>query len=124
MDLDRLARLRLLYSAVYGVLSVLAFSLSYRLFAWLFSADASLPQDREQTELFIAVVWLVLGVLAAFHGTWAILSVRWIRQRVHRKWIEAAACMDIMSFPIGTWIGIQTLRIVQRPEIRSVFKDV
>jgi uncharacterized Tic20 family protein len=87
-----------------------------------FMARANNPEGVDQLTtmmLGLAATFVLMGFLSILQ----VLVGNWLRQRRHRAFILVMACLNLLSFPLGTALGIWTLIVMQRAGIRQSFNE-
>jgi hypothetical protein len=74
---------------------------------------------------FIGFLLVMLGgFLILFDWTSAILALitgRWIARRKHYTFCFVVACVQCLSVPFGTVLGVFTILVLNRPSVKELF---
>jgi hypothetical protein len=75
---------------------------------------------------FLGVFFVVFGgILMLFVLTMAALNYytgRCLTRREHRTFCFVIACLSCLSIPYGTILGIFTIIVLERPQVRALFE--
>ena len=89
-------------------------------------ADEAPPPDAAQGAMIGGILFIVFGlVLAAIVGVMSgctIYAGRCLRSRRNRTFVMVVAAIMCLSFPIGTALGVWTLVVLGRPEVKSLYE--
>jgi hypothetical protein len=89
-------------------------------------ADEPPPPDAAQGALIGGILFIVIGlVVAAMVGAVSgctIYAGRCLRSRRNRTFVMVVAAIMCLSFPVGTALGVWTLMVLSRPEVRTLYE--
>jgi len=83
----------------------------------------SMPEWRQFEELVPLFIGLVVVVALAqlVFGVLSFLCGRYLHQRRNRMFCIVVAALTLLSFPLGTALGIFSLVVLSRPAVRDAF---
>jgi hypothetical protein len=81
---------------------------------------------RDQPPAFVGWLFVLLGGFIIFLGwTFAVLLLvvgRSIARRKHYTFCFVIACLELLSIPFGTVLGVCTIVVLNRASVRELFK--
>ena len=82
-------------------------------------------EGKDQPPAFIGVLFVVLGSFLILFG-WIFAALvlfagRCIARRKHYVFCVVIACVECISIPFGTVLGVFTLLVLSRPSVRGLF---
>lgn len=126
-------RLLVIFHRIYGII-VIVFSLLSIGYFLLLGFIFSYPEDHsrytytafqapnpEFMNVFLIVMIILLAVCLIV-GVCNILSAQYIKKRKSRIFSIVVACVDCVSIPMGTIIGILTLVVLLRTSVIEFYK--
>jgi MFS family permease len=123
--LSTLSILHYIYGAFVAVMGIVLPFIFIGLGAFL-SSDFVLEQAQEPPPPFVAAMfrWMGWVMLAVFLGWGALiaLSGRWIARRKNRTASLVIAALCLLSFPLGTALGIFTFVVLLNEEVRQAYE--
>jgi hypothetical protein len=89
-------------------------------------APQAFGHGNDQPPAFLGWLFLILGGFLILVGwTFAILAVitgRCVGRRKHYTFCLMVACIECVSVPFGTVLGIFTIVVLNRPSVKELFK--
>jgi hypothetical protein len=70
----------------------------------------------------IAVVFLFLFLVSGTYAVLCFLAARKMRRRVNRDFSVTVAALICILFPVGTLLGVFSLRILNRPSMLELYR--
>jgi hypothetical protein len=130
MALEDREQLRLLsifhyaYSGVAALLACVPIAISV-IGVLLITHPGQLGAAKNAPPAFVGYLFVALGVVAALMG-WAgaiccFLAGRFLARRKHWLFCMIAAGMNCTHVPLGTALGVFTLVVLMRPEVKGMF---
>ncbi len=82
-------------------------------------------QGKDQPPAFIGWLFVLLGSSIILLGwTFAVLALiagGFIARRKHYTFCIVVACLECLSIPLGTILGVFTILVLNRPSVRELF---
>lgn len=76
---------------------------------------------------FVGLLLFFLGTfLILFGWTFAVLNLitgRFIARRTHHAFCFVVACIELLSIPFGTILGVCTIVVLNRPSVKVLFSQ-
>ena len=89
-------------------------------------APTAFGHGNDQPPAFLGWLFLILGsFLILFGWTFAVLTLlagRCISRRKHYTFCFVVACIECLSVPFGTVLGIFTILVLNRQSVKELFK--
>jgi hypothetical protein len=83
------------------------------------------PSDPNPAGM-IGGMFIFIGILGTLvlvgYATIQFLAARWISQRRRWTFCFVVACIECISVPLGTVLGVFTILVLNRPSVRAVFR--
>jgi len=129
-------RLLVIFHRIYGILVIILSLLGiayFFLLNFLFSFSRRYSRFTIQnnfqgppTEILnlILIVMMVVIVIGLTIGVCNLLSAQYIKNRKFRIFSIVIACVDCISFPIGTILGVMTLIVLSRNSVVEYYKKL
>ncbi len=128
-DRDHLKILGIVYYVNAGTIAFCAlFGLLYAGIG-LFMLAGGLPgpahgKGLEEAKM-VGMMFAIFGGAAALFcltlGLLNFLAGRWLRSEKHRIFCFVVGCLNLMSLPYGTLLGIFTILVLNRPRVKAIF---
>jgi len=129
-------KLLVIFHRIYGIL-VIAFSLLGFLYFLLFNFLLSFSKNysrftneinfqalpQEFLNLFLIIIVVVI-IISLTIGVCNLLSAQYIKKRKLRIFSIVIACIDCLSFPLGTILGVMTLVVLSRNSVIEFYKPL
>ena len=129
-------KLLVLFHRIYGII-VIIFSLLgigyYLLFSFLFrfskkSSHFTLTNNiqeppKEIMHIFMIIIGIVI-LIGLIIGVCNLLSAQYIKRRKYRIFSIVVACVDCISFPLGTILGVLTMVVLLRDSVIEYYKPL
>jgi hypothetical protein len=108
-------------------LSLLIMSLSYFFQAWRFASRYDSEQTRYAVPFSVGSLFLSYGLVVLFVGlAYSLLTLasgRCLKRRKDYGLSFTVACLQCISIPFGTVLGIVTINILLRDSVRVLYRS-
>lgn len=129
-------KLLVLFQRIYGII-VIVFSFLgigyYMLFSFIFrlsqksSHFALANYIQTPPEQFIHIFRIIIAVvilIGLIIGISNLVSAQFIKRRKYRIFSIVVACVDCISFPLGTILGVMTMIVLLRSSVIEYYKPL
>jgi hypothetical protein len=128
-------RLLVIFHRIMGIMTIIfsSFFILYLYFIKSFFSDPKVfsqipnagtinipPQELFSFFLTIASVMTFLGCTL---GILTLISAQFIKYRKNRRFIIVVACINCLSIPVGTALGVFTLIVMMRNSVIRIFEN-
>lgn len=79
------------------------------------------PQDMSFMGWFFVIFGLVFLLIGLATAICQFLAARWLTARKNRTFCFVVACVECLSVPLGTLLGVFTILVLSRPSVRALF---
>ena len=130
-DADHLRLLTIFHYVVAGITGLFSCMFLMHVFiglAFILSPTSLVGNAGEVPPPFFGWMFLIMGSIAFLSG-WTIavcllFAARFIQRRTHHLFCVIVAGFSCLSFPFGTVLGIFTLIVLLRPQVKEAFLRV
>ena len=129
-------KLLVLFHRIYGII-VIVFSFLgigyYMLFSFIFRlsqnsshfalANSIQAPPEEIMHIFMIIIgaFILIGLIT---GVCNLISAQFIKRRKYRIFSIVVACVDCISFPLGTILGVMTMVVLLRNSVIEFYKPL
>src|SRR5437016_647423 len=125
-DLEHLRQLTLFHYIYCGLQTAfMFFGLSFFGFGLAMATHPDLFQGAEPPPLLMSVLFQSIGmffvVVTAASAIVSYLAGKFIKQRKHYVFCIVIACINCLNIPLGTALGVFTIVVLSRTEVKELF---
>jgi hypothetical protein len=123
-DAEQLGLLSVLFYCYGGFVAFAALALGAIALIPGFILASAPPKDGPPALLVGGILVAVFGLIAFFLLAKAVLLAfagHALARRRNATLILVAACLSLLTFPLGTALGVFTIMVLQRPSVKALF---